>query len=71
MENPNIDKTRALRLVRKLRERAYPPEADYLDGIAKASSDDSSLRAAGEAQIKAYCKACLQVKRDHPKPDQV
>jgi len=68
MDQANLDKLRALRLVLKRRENAYPPAADYLDGTAKASSDDPTLRAAGQAQVQAYCAACLKVKRDHPKP---
>lgn len=68
MENATIEKARALRLVLQRRENSYPPMADYLDGIAKASSDDPTQQAAGQAQVQAYCAACLKVKRDHPKP---
>ena len=69
MDQSNIDKARALRLVRKLRERAYPPMAEYLDGMVKGSSDEPDLKSQGEAQVAAYCAACLQVKRTYPKPE--
>jgi hypothetical protein len=37
---------------------AYPPMADYLDGIVKGD----------QAQIDAYIAACLAVKAQFPKP---
>lgn len=41
----------------ELRAAAYPPAADYLDGIVKADN----------LQIKAYTDACLAVKATFPK----
>jgi len=40
------------------RAAAYPPMADYLDGIVKGD----------QAQIDAYVAACLAVKAQFPKP---
>lgn len=40
------------------RASAYPPAADYLDGIVKGD----------QAQIQAYVNACLAVKAKYPKP---
>ena len=40
------------------RAEAYPPMADYLDGVAKGD----------QAQIDAYIAACLAVKAQFPKP---
>lgn len=40
------------------RAEAYPPMADYLDGVAKGD----------QAQIDAYIAACLAVKARFPKP---
>ena len=37
---------------------AYPPMADYLDGIVKGDT----------AQVQAYIDACLAVKAKYPKP---
>jgi hypothetical protein len=42
------------------RASAYPPAADYLDGIVKGD----------QAQIQAYINACLAVKAKYPKPGQ-
>jgi hypothetical protein len=41
----------------QLRAAAYPPIADYLDGIVKGDT----------AQVDAYIAACLAVKALHPK----
>ena len=41
------------------RAAAYPPMADYLDGVAKGD----------QAQIDAYIAACLAVKAKYPKPE--
>ena len=41
------------------REQAYPPMADYLDGIAKGD----------QAQIDKYIADCLAVKALYPKGD--
>lgn len=41
----------------QLRAAAYPPIADYLDGIVKGDT----------AQVNAYIAACLAVKALHPK----
>lgn len=41
----------------ELRAAAYPPIADYLDGVVKAD----------QAQIQAYVDACLAVKAKYPK----
>ena len=68
MDPTTIQKTRALRLVRRLRERAYPPIADYLDGVVKTTSPDPVIQAEGKTQMAAYCAACLRVKQAHPKP---
>lgn len=42
---------------RELRAAAYPPMADYLDGIVKGDA----------AQVQAYIDACLAVKAKYPK----
>ena len=42
----------------ELRVMAYPPMADYLDGIVKGDT----------AQVDAYIAACLAVKAKYPKP---
>jgi hypothetical protein len=44
---------------KRLREFAYPPMADYIDGIVKGD----------EAQVQAYIDACLAVKAKYPKPN--
>ena len=67
MDTQDIHKFRAAQRVRKQREMAYPKMQDYLDGVAKASSVDPAIKAAGEAQISAYCQACLAVKLKYPK----
>ena len=41
-----------------LRAMAYPPMADYLDGIVKND----------QSQIDAYIAACLAIKAKYPKP---
>jgi hypothetical protein len=41
----------------ELRAAAYPPAADYLDGIVKGDT----------AQVQAYIDACLAVKAKYPK----
>lgn len=41
-----------------LREREYPPMADYLDGVVKGD----------QAQIDKYIADCLAVKAKYPKP---
>lgn len=41
----------------ELRAAAYPPAADYLDGIVKGDA----------AQVQAYVDACLAVKAKYPK----
>lgn len=41
------------------RAAAYPPMADYIDGIVKGD----------EAQVQAYIDACLAVKAKYPKPE--
>lgn len=43
----------------ELRARAYPPMADYLDGIVKGD----------QAQIDKYIADCLAVKARYPKPE--
>lgn len=40
------------------RAAAYPPIAEYLDGIVKGN----------QAQVQAYIDACLAVKAKYPKP---
>jgi hypothetical protein len=40
-----------------LREQAYPPHADYLDGIVKGN----------QAQVDKYIADCLAVKAQYPK----
>lgn len=42
---------------KELRAAAYPPMADYLDGIVKGDA----------AQVQAYIDACLAVKAKYPK----
>jgi len=42
----------------RLRAAAYPPAADYLDGVAKGD----------QAQIDKYVADCLAVKAKYPKP---
>jgi len=44
------------RVVQDLRAKAYPPMADYLDGIVKNDT----------AQIQTYLSACLAVKQAYP-----
>jgi len=41
----------------ELRAAAYPPMADYLDGVVKGDT----------AQVKVYIDACLAVKVKYPK----
>ena len=41
------------------REKAYPPHADYLDGIVKGD----------QAQVDKYIADCLAVKAQYPKGD--
>lgn len=41
------------------RAAAYPPMADYIDGIVKGDT----------AQVQAYIDACLAVKAKYPKPE--
>ena len=43
---------------RQLRAAAYPPMADYLDGIVKSD----------KAQVAKYIADCLAVKARYPKP---
>lgn len=45
------------RVILDLRKRAYPPMADYLDGIVKNDA----------VQIQTYIDACLAVKAKYPK----
>ena len=45
------------RVIQDLRAKAYPPMADYLDGIVKNDT----------AQIETYRSACLAVKQAYPK----
>ena len=42
----------------QLRDQAYPPITDYLDGVVKGD----------QAQIDAYIAACQAVKAKYPKP---
>ena len=53
---------------RKLREAAYPPQADFLDAKVKQSSTNEVIAAAGLAQEHTYLAACLAVKAKYPKP---
>ena len=46
------------RTISTLRAEAYPPMADYLDGIVKSD----------QAQIDKYIADCLAVKAKYPKP---
>ena len=39
---------------------AYPPHADYLDGIVKGDDD----------QVQKYIDDCLAVKAKYPKPEE-
>lgn len=50
-----------------LRAAAYPPISDFADGMVKVHSDDPATQAAGDAQVAAYCNACLAVKLQFPK----
>ena len=43
----------------RLREKEYPPVADYLDAVVKGDI----------AQQQAYIDACLAVKAKYPKPE--
>jgi hypothetical protein len=45
------------RTILDLRKNAYPPIADYLDGVVKGD----------QAQMQAYVDACLAVKARYPK----
>jgi len=45
--------------IRLQRAAEYPPSSEYLDGVAKAD----------QAQIDAYCDACLAIKAKYPFPD--
>lgn len=45
------------RVIQDLRKNAYPPMADYLDGIAKGD----------QAQVDKYVADCLAVKAKYPK----
>lgn len=50
---------RATEQVLASRAAAYPPMADYLDGIVKGDA----------AQVQTYIDACLAVKAKYPKPE--
>jgi hypothetical protein len=52
-------KREKLEYCRAARASAYPPIADYLDGVVKNDA----------AQIQAYIDACLAVKAKYPKPE--
>lgn len=52
-----------------LRGWAYPPQADYLDAMAKIHSGDKVLVSVGWAELRAYYQACLAVKMRFPKPE--
>ena len=43
----------------RLREKEYPPVADYLDAVVKGD----------EEQKRAYIDACLAIKAKYPKPE--
>lgn len=51
-----------------LRTAAYPPIADFIDGMVKINSPDPDVQAEGDAQVQAYCAACLEIKAQFPKP---
>lgn len=61
---------RAQTAYKHARAEAYPPMADYLDAVVKMSSVNPAIQAEGEAQLEAYCTACLAVKAAHPKPEE-
>jgi hypothetical protein len=42
----------------ELREKNYPPLADFIDGMVKSDSE----------QMQSYIDRCLEVKRLYPKP---
>jgi hypothetical protein len=50
----------ALEKIKALREKEYPPHADYLDGIVKGD----------DAQVQKYIDDCLAVKAKYPKGDE-
>lgn len=52
-----IDDAVANRVIQDVRKNAYPPMADYLDGIVKSDA----------AQVQTYVDACLAVKARYPK----
>ena len=53
---------------RVLRAVEYPPMRDFVDAMVKVHSNDAEIQAAGDAQVAAYCEACLEVKTKYPKP---
>lgn len=53
-----------------LRGWAYPPQADYLDAVAKINSGDQVLARAGWSELDVYYQTCLGVKRRFPKPQE-
>lgn len=56
-----------LEVVHKQRSAAYPDYREFIDGMVKIHSSDAAVSAAGDAQVKAYCDACLAVKLKYPK----
>lgn len=52
--------------VRRVKE--YPPLTDFIDGFVKSKSKVAGEKTAGDAQVQAYCDACLAVKAKYPKP---
>lgn len=51
---------------KELRAKAYPPETDLNDAIGKQGVPET--KAAGDAQLAAYCAAREAVKLKYPKP---
>jgi len=50
-----------------LRLSEYPQMSDFLDGMVKITSTDPAVSTEGDAQVAAYCAACLAVKAKYPK----
>lgn len=53
---------------RDLRAAEYPDFRNFLDGMVKVHSSDPAAQAEGDAQVSAYCDACIAVKEKYPKP---
>ena len=52
-DKPTVEQFRERMLCKRRREIAYPPMADYVDGVVKLASQDPAIQAIGRAQVEA------------------